>query len=386
MDDDGIAYILGDVESIKDITAEHLDELRETGLGRFPIIKFNVTPSEYRDWRKLRGGGYEYDAQSERLVIKAAWGMLHDGVNLGFQNWFTEISRRMRNLTGTAKYTFNYMVRQCKLPVHCYAYYPRANFFCIALLTRGILAVMLSGPFNHSFKEPDVGFHENSSPTPVVAVEIGIGEGRKRLFEDSERWLEGTRGKTRVVILVDIEENFTPEQSQRMEEKKNIAYGLSYKELKSSNTTRLSEHILEWYEKNNEALVGEFTAHIYICRRRQRPRKVLRYNFSLDKPGETAYVSDQAYVSTTELMGADLSTLKQQGMAEGDNCEVPSDSEDEDSYANQKLKVPPNEQIPLPLENLKNRMEKCIFFQRIERVDKKAKAIMRRFDFSNKAR
>lgn len=219
---------------------------------------------------------------------------------------------------------------------------------------------------------------------PTVAVEISSGEGRKKLFEDAIRWIEGSQGQTRVVILVDIEESIPAWQSECRGDERDHLYGLDVDRLQLFNEYTLAVHIIRWHQKHDKPLAGDCTAHVYIYRRDRRPRKVLRHSFSLYRPGKTFYVSDQAFILTSELAGGDLPTPRQPGEEPG-NCDVPSDSEDEESYASQKFDEYTGERIVLPLDDLKKRMVERFCFQQEERVEQRVKYLGRKYGCFNVA-
>lgn len=116
---DHVSEILRDIHSLQDLNSSRLEELRATGVGRLPITKFKVSPSEFADWDKvndIQNGGYEYDAQSERLVIKANYGILHDCLIRAFIEWFRSTFDDLRMLIGST-YPFGCIIGQCKLVV-----------------------------------------------------------------------------------------------------------------------------------------------------------------------------------------------------------------------------------------------------------------------------
>lgn len=236
----------------------------------------------------------------------------------------------------------------------------------------------MTGPFRNSSKEPDAGLREESEDTPVIAVEVGVSETRGKLLDDARRWLEGTEGTTRIVILVDIRETLLDSTSREREDNKDRPYELDPEALAAFDTLQLRDHMLKWHEERNESLLGELTAHIYICRRYQRPRKVLRFKFRLDGPSVTAYSSDQAFILKSELVSDHVSLLQQRDAKEF-SCDDTYDSEDEDSYASQKVTINADDKIPLPLDVLKAGMEKCLVSHQRDRAGNRAKAILKRF-------
>ncbi|KAK2761580.1 hypothetical protein FQN54_001408 [Arachnomyces sp. PD_36] len=349
-----IAKVLHGVHSIQDLTTDHISALQDTDVGRFAIPKFKVTPSEFSAWEASNNAqGCEYDAQSESLIIHADHCVLHENLKYEFSWWLAAVSREVEKRHGYQRFQS---------------------------VTRPILATKLSGPFEHSTKYPNAVLRKARERYPTVVIEIGLSEPRGKLFQDANRWLQGTEGHTRVVIIAELQEIFPSGRSLvKGEPGTEFPYNFKEEDLDGIDGLELglSRKIMKWHKEQNQPLTGDIVAHIYICRPAQRPRKVLRYNIYQDKPGESAYNSDQAFISMSELVN---DPIQQQV----ENIDIAYESEDEQSYVGQKLGFNDDDKIPLPLDEVTARIVECLGIHREERARKRAKFILARFNSARK--
>lgn len=78
---DRINRILDRVDSLDDLSADDIIELRCTSESSLVIDKFKVSSAEYRDWIHKVGDdirGVEYDARNARIVLKGGPGWIHE--------------------------------------------------------------------------------------------------------------------------------------------------------------------------------------------------------------------------------------------------------------------------------------------------------------------
>jgi hypothetical protein len=62
----------------------------------------------------------------------------------------------------------------------------------------------LSGPYVGDRREPDQAITGPEDGYPLVVLELGVNDSTDNLFEAAKKWLEGSEGVTRVVIVIDI--------------------------------------------------------------------------------------------------------------------------------------------------------------------------------------
>ena len=84
-----------------------------------------------------------------------------------------------------------------------------------------------------------------------MVLEVGIRETTQKLCEDANRWLNGTNGVTKLVILIDIQE--IPKWKSS-----NDNWGLPAIAFQEISHEALRRHILEWYGFKNILLHGRF--------------------------------------------------------------------------------------------------------------------------------
>lgn len=115
----------------------------------------------------------------------------------------------------------------------------------------------LSGRFIGSVKEADASLKKSRDEWPVVVLEVGISETTLKLYADAERWLEGSDGHTKLVILIDVHET---EKRNTMSDK----WELSENDFREIDHRRLFQHIFEWYQSRQIKLFGTFTLSVHL--------------------------------------------------------------------------------------------------------------------------
>lgn len=120
-----------------------------------------------------------------------------------------------------------------------------------------VLGYLLRGKSSHSLKEADASVKKSRAIWPAVVLEAGIGETTENLYEDVNRWLEGSCGQTKLVILVDVEESEKPDILNDNRE-------LSEIDFQPSNHVALIEKILQWYQSQVIRLVGSFELSVHL--------------------------------------------------------------------------------------------------------------------------
>jgi hypothetical protein len=115
----------------------------------------------------------------------------------------------------------------------------------------------LDGKFSRSSKQADASLMNFTAKWPVMVLEVGISETTKKLYEDSERWLEGSSGQTKLVIPVDVQE--TPKWQTS-----NNKWELSEIDFRQTNHDTLSDEILQWYRSKSIRLHGSFKLSVHL--------------------------------------------------------------------------------------------------------------------------
>lgn len=123
-----------------------------------------------------------------------------------------------------------------------------------------VLGCRLRGRFSRSSKEADASVKKSGTKWPVVVLEVGISETTKKLEEDAERWLKGSCGQTKLVILVDVEERGKRATSNDLRDK----WELSEIDFQQPNRDTLPDKILQWYRSREIRLVGSFELSVHL--------------------------------------------------------------------------------------------------------------------------
>lgn len=90
-----------------------------------------------------------------------------------------------------------------------------------------------------------------------MVLEVGISETTTKLYNDAKRWLKGSSGQTKLVILVDVQEKERRNTS-------NDKWELSKIDFQHSNHDTLSHKILQWYQSREIRLVGSFELSVHL--------------------------------------------------------------------------------------------------------------------------
>ncbi|KAL1965175.1 hypothetical protein VTN77DRAFT_5929 [Rasamsonia byssochlamydoides] len=229
-----VEEVLKNVESLDDLTDEVVGKLREIVPESFSIAKFHVTPLGYQRWLRGREDirGVEYDSKENRIIVNTLPQALHTKTCNVFSTWLPEVGNGIYQETGS---TYD-LVRDEEFT--------------------------LSGPYQGSAKQPDEGLRKMESDFPLIAVEVGASERLSKLFDDAKRWLQGSLGATKLVILVDVKEQ-KPKDPPVAAPSNNWA--LTAAQILSLSKLQLAQHIVEWGEENGSPLVGRVRVQLYFC-------------------------------------------------------------------------------------------------------------------------
>ncbi|KAK2762780.1 hypothetical protein FQN54_000954 [Arachnomyces sp. PD_36] len=308
-----IERILKAVRSICDLNREAICDLQETFAGRVVIDKFKVKPSEWKRWKDQWGEvhGIEYDAQKQLVVTKPRPTGLHDAVNAAMRKWLDMVARILRAATESK---FRHLQN---------------------------LGLDLAGKQAGTFLEADHCIHRTIKKYPLVLVEVGVSESTPQIFRDTEKWLEGSNGQTRLAIVIDINQHLPKEQKQ----KPMTSWGLSDSQIVNFTLGELTQHILRWNSSNLTSFMGEFNACVYLRFQGQEWRAIWEYEFPSQGPFRKPLVHDKTYTSITTkdlLPELDFSV-----------------------------------ELPLPLEELANEMEDSLPLYRAQRAEVQANIKMK---------
>ncbi|OKL58738.1 hypothetical protein UA08_06187 [Talaromyces atroroseus] len=188
--------------SLDNLSAEDVMELRRTS-ERSPVLD-KVSPAEYLNWLDKVGDdirGAEYDAQNACIVLKGCPGWMHEAAADVVREVFYQIRDRLSAATGS-----DYILT-------------------------GSTDCLLVDKYDGSIKQADASLMEFEAEWPVVVLEVGINETTEKLCGNANRWLNGSDGDTKLVILINVQE-------------------IGHKALR--------RHILDWYGSKNIRLHGSF--------------------------------------------------------------------------------------------------------------------------------
>lgn len=247
---DQIDHILGRVRSLDDLSIEDVTELRYISEHSLILDKLKVSPSEYREWLDKVGEdirGVEYDAQNACIVLKGGPSWMHEATIGIIYELLLPLRDRMSAATRS-----NYTLMGSK------SEYNLEPIYCLSVRRTNLaLGCKLVGKFNHSSKEADASIKKSRDKWPVVVLEVGISETTTKLYKDAERWLKGSCGQTKLVILVDIQEKGRRNTS-------NDKWELSEIDFQQSNYVTISNKILQWYQSREIRLVGSFELSVHL--------------------------------------------------------------------------------------------------------------------------
>jgi hypothetical protein len=84
-------------DRLKVLDEDYLMELRSS-IDRPTALPFDVDINSFLDWQHESSdlGGYEYDAQREKVIIKTLPGSIHEAVVSAFNEWFVPLKRKFR--------------------------------------------------------------------------------------------------------------------------------------------------------------------------------------------------------------------------------------------------------------------------------------------------
>lgn len=102
-----IERILDRVQSLDDLSADDVIELRRLSEHSLVLNKFKVSPTAYRDWLDKIGGdirGVEYDAQNAYVVLKGCPGFMHEAATGVLHEFLVEIRKKLNDATGLCYY------------------------------------------------------------------------------------------------------------------------------------------------------------------------------------------------------------------------------------------------------------------------------------------
>lgn len=246
---DQIECILNRIHSLDDLSADDVIELRHVSERSLVIDKFKVSPAEYQHWLGKVGDdirGVEYDAQNACLVLKERPGWMHEAA-IGVVYELLLPLRDRLSATGSRYFSSGSTRMLIDLsPLMC----PLINLIIFS-------GYSLAGNFDESAKEADASLMESNAQWPVVVLEVGISETTKNLYKDAERWLHGSDGNTKLVILVDVQEDEKRTTS-------NDNWELSAADFQQMRHQALFRHILQWYRSNRISLVGNFKLSVHL--------------------------------------------------------------------------------------------------------------------------
>jgi hypothetical protein len=245
-----IDRILDSIHSLDDLSADDVIELRRISERSLVLDKFKVSPAEYQNWVDKVGGanrGVEYDAQNACLVLKERPGWMHEAASqLISSRLLRELEDRLSAATGSRYFLTGSTGMLIDLS-------PYMSWFINLTI---FLDCSLEGKDGISVKQADASLM-GGAEWPAVVLEVGVSETTNKLYEDARRWLEGSEGNTKLVILVDIQEN-----NRQTISKDNL--GLSAAEFQQRRHPELSRHILQWYRSREIRLFGSFHLSVHL--------------------------------------------------------------------------------------------------------------------------
>ncbi|OKL55671.1 hypothetical protein UA08_09025 [Talaromyces atroroseus] len=227
---DQIERILDRIHSLDDLSANDITELRRISEHSLVLDKFKISPTEYRNWLDTVGNdirGVEYDAQKACLVLKERPGWMHGTAAGIVYGLLFSLQYRLESTTG------------------------------IRYLSTGSIVCSLDNKFSGSTKQADASLRGLYSKWPIIVLEVNTCDSTRKLFEDARRWLEGSDGNTKLVILVDVQEKERRSTSTD-------SWGLSELDFPKISHRRLSEHITQWYQSRRIRLVGNFALSVHL--------------------------------------------------------------------------------------------------------------------------
>lgn len=145
-------------------------------------------------------------------------------------------------------------------------------------------------------KEPHEGITPASGSYPLVALEIGVSEPKSDLLEDARKWLDGSDGETKLVILVDIQER------RKKIENEDFDWGLSDIWLAKADQNAVTDHVLRRYQEKGIILAGRFYVNVYLCYPGKAGECIVEGTFSLDGWDSWRHFREGAELNLRDLL------------------------------------------------------------------------------------
>lgn len=152
-------------------------------------------------------------------------------------------------------------------------------------ITNLVLDTTLDGKSSSSTKQADASLTNLTAEWPVVVLEVGVSETTTKLYQDAERWLNGTNGQTKLVILIDIQEKGRWNTS-------NDKWELSKVDIQGMRFDTLSNNILQWYRSKGIRLYGSFKLSVHLWYSDDDRQCIYEAAFSPDKLIDTTNIVD----------------------------------------------------------------------------------------------
>lgn len=94
---DYIQSILSDAQSIRDVTVDHIEELKHLQAGRLVLDKYQVSVEDFENWdAKDDQSGIEYDSRLQRVLVKSVDGAsLYEYPNKCLYSWMEDLSSQL---------------------------------------------------------------------------------------------------------------------------------------------------------------------------------------------------------------------------------------------------------------------------------------------------
>lgn len=227
--------------SLDNLSAEDVMELRRTSERSLVLDK--VSPAEYLNWLDKVGDdirGVEYDAQNACIVLKGCPDWMRDAASqLISSRLFRDLQDRLKAATGSDYILTGSAGMLIDLSLYM-------DWFITIFLD-----CLLVDEYDGSIKQADASLMEFEAEWPAVVLEVGISETTEKLCEDANRWLNGSDGNTKLVILIDVQE--IPKWKSL-----NDNWGLPATAFQEIGHKALRRHILDWYGSKKIRLHGSF--------------------------------------------------------------------------------------------------------------------------------
>ncbi|KAH8690233.1 hypothetical protein BGW36DRAFT_433185 [Talaromyces proteolyticus] len=264
-----IEKALQGAQSILDINHDTIRELQGLTGSMIGIKRHISTVCEMRVWVKKYGllPGLQYDAKDGYMSIKPNPDPIHKAARGVMLTFLDEIVQKSVLAYPKREYsvTFN------------------QPYF-------------LKGEFEGHIQTSDGQINEDDTDFPRVVVLIGNLE---ELNRGANKWLYGTKRKTRLVICVEIFERPPPSE---------FPWGLSTEQLLKIPRDGLSNHILNWHSHHGSSIRGAIAANLFVCDRDDdQTEPVWQSNFGgkdrafKDSFGDTVPPGVESYRNTAHL-------------------------------------------------------------------------------------